>query len=46
MDMIRKTKKGPHMNTLKRHQIYEDKKTYGNGNILNDTYAEAKNPIF
>jgi hypothetical protein len=32
------------MNTLERDHIYKHKKTYGN--ILNNTYAEAKNPIF
>jgi hypothetical protein len=32
------------MNTLERYHIYKNKKTYGN--ILNDTYSEAENPIF
>jgi hypothetical protein len=44
MDIIRKTKKGQHMNALERHHIYKNKKTYIN--ILNDTYVEAENPIF
>jgi hypothetical protein len=32
------------MNTLERYHIYKNKKT--DGSILNDTYAEAANPIF
>jgi hypothetical protein len=44
MDILRITKKGQHMNTLERYNIYKNKKMYGN--ILNDTYAEAENPIF
>jgi hypothetical protein len=44
MDILRITKEGQHMNTLERYHIYKNKKTYGN--ILNDTYAEAENPIF
>jgi hypothetical protein len=32
------------MNTLERYHIYKYKKTYGN--ILNNTYAENKKPIF
>jgi hypothetical protein len=43
MDILHITKKGQHINTLERY-IYKNKNTYGN--ILNDTYAEAENPIF
>jgi hypothetical protein len=43
MDILSTTKKGQYMNTLERY-IYKNKKIYGN--ILNDAYAEAKNPIF
>jgi hypothetical protein len=41
---MKKKKKGQHTNTLERYHIYKNKKTYGN--ILNDIYAEAENPIF
>jgi hypothetical protein len=43
MDVIRTGRKGKHLNTLERHQIY---KISRNNLHMNDTHIEAHNPIF
>jgi hypothetical protein len=43
MDVIRNGKKGMHLNTLKKYNIYKISKT---NTQLNDTYNEQQNSIF
>jgi hypothetical protein len=43
MDVIRRRRKGRHLNTLERHHIY---KISRNNLHMNDTHIETHNPIF
>jgi hypothetical protein len=43
MDVIRNGRKGRHLNTLEKYNIYKISKT---NTKLNDTYNEMQNPIF
>jgi hypothetical protein len=43
MDVIRNWRKGRHLNTLEKYNIYKISKT---NTQLNDTYSETQYPIF